>query len=161
MFQFKMRETMKCIHLKTSILLLLLQLVFITMSCMDDVDTNPKNLIGRWRMEKVIDKGKTYSKPDSKNWRYKDVEIEFMADGNIEGTLSYDTFTGDYKTVEDSIAFTYWPSNKVGDSEWAYLLDGVIRSVNRFSLRKNAINLKYKELRLIHQDGELVFDRVK
>ena len=108
-----------------------------------------------------MDQGKAYTKPDPKNWLHKDVEIEFMADGDIEGTLSYDTFTGDYKTVEDSIAFNYWSENKAGDSQWGYQFYHVIRSVNRFSLSKHAINLKYKELRLIHQNGELIFDRVK
>ncbi|GGN07864.1 hypothetical protein GCM10010967_49360 [Dyadobacter beijingensis] len=128
---------------------------------MTDVDTDPNNLVGRWRMVKVIDQGKAYTKPDSKNWQHKDVEIEFMEDGNIEGTLSYDTFTGDYKTVEDSIAFNYWSGNKAGDSQWGYLFYHFIRSVNRFTLRKNAIGFKYKELKLIYGDGELIFDRVK
>jgi hypothetical protein len=100
---------------------------FTAIRCTDGIDTDPKNLIGRWRMEKVIHQGRTISKPDPSQWRYE-VEVEFLNDGKIEGTLSYDTFTGDYTTSDtDSITFNCWADTKKGDSDWGYFFYKNIR----------------------------------
>ncbi|SDH33494.1 hypothetical protein SAMN04487996_13354 [Dyadobacter soli] len=134
---------------------------FAAVSCVDSIDTDPKNLIGRWQMVKVIHQGNTILKPDPSHWLYE-VEVEFLKDGKIEGTLFYDTFVGDYVTADtDSIKFDYWPYSKRGDSDWGYYFDDNIRSVNTFSLRKKGLNFKYKELYLNYGEGELIFDRVK
>jgi hypothetical protein len=152
---------MKAKYVDYSISMLVLFLAFTSISCMDDIDTDPKNLIGRWRMEKVVENGQTIFKPDSKRWVHKDVEIEFFANGEIAGTLSYDRFTGDYRTTDvDSIAFNFWPDTKAGDSSWGYLLCAHIKAVNTFTIRKKDFSFNYKELKLIYDNGELIFKKV-
>ena len=124
---------------------------FATVSCVNDIDTDPKNLIGRWQMVKVIDQGKAVSKPNSSQWTYE-VELEFMKDGKIEGTLSYDIFSGDYSTTDtDSIKFNCWTYTKRGDSDWGYYFYHNIRSVDKFLLRKKGLNFKYNELCLNYE----------
>jgi hypothetical protein len=94
------------------IFVLTLFFAFAACGCIDSVDTDPKNLIGRWQMSKVIHQSKTILKPDRQKWQ-SEVEIEFLDDGKIEGTLPNDTFTGDYKTTDDdSIAFNCWADTK-------------------------------------------------
>lgn len=133
----------------------------VAIGCVNDIDTDPKNLIGRWQMVKVIDQGKAVSKPNSSHWTYE-VEVEFLKDGKIEGTLSYDTFSGDFATSDtDSIKFNCWAYTKRGDSDWGYYFYDNIRSVNNFLLRKKGLNFKYNELCLNYGDGELIFNRVK
>lgn len=152
---------MKAKYVEYSILMLVLLLAFASVSCMEDVDPDPKNLIGRWRMEKVIEMGKTFLKPDSKRWVHEDVEMEFFKNGEIAGTLSYDRFTGDYRTADvDSIAFNFWPDTKAGDSSWGQLLCDHIKSVNRFTIRRKNFSFDYKELRLLYDNGELIFRKV-
>lgn len=161
MFQFKIGEVMKKLGCHYSVYVCVLLLALCAVGCVDGVDTDPKNLIGRWQMIKVNHQGKAISKPNSSNWLYE-VEVELMKDGAIEGTLSYDTFTGDYVTADaDSIKFNCWAYTKRGDSDWGYFFYGNIRSVNTFSLRKKGLNFKYNELCLNYGDGELIFDRVK
>jgi hypothetical protein len=138
------------------IFVLTLLFAFAACGCVDSVDTDPKNLIGRWQMSKVIHQGKTILKPDRQKWQ-SEVEIEFLDDGKIEGTLPNDTFTGDYKTTDDdSIAFNCWADTKRGENDWGYSFYNNIRFVKRFSLRKNGINFKYRELYLNYGNGELI-----
>jgi hypothetical protein len=66
------------------IFVLTLLFAFAACGCVDSVDTDPKNLIGRWQMSKVIHQGKTILKPDRQKWQ-SEVEIEFLDDGKIEG----------------------------------------------------------------------------
>jgi hypothetical protein len=97
------------------IFVLTLLFAFAVCGCVESVDTDPKNLIGRWQMSKVIHQGKTILKPDREKWQ-SGVEIEFLDDGKIERTLPNDTFTGNYKTTEDdSIAFNCWADTKRGE----------------------------------------------
>jgi hypothetical protein len=136
-------------------------LAFVTISCVENVDTDPKNLIGRWQMVKVIHKGETTSKPDHDQW-LSEVEIEFLENGEIEGTLPRDTFSGNYKIAEeDSISFYCRSYSKVGETKWGCLFYDNIRFVRTFSLKKKVVNLKYKELYLDYDDGQLIFDRVR
>jgi hypothetical protein len=46
------------------IFVLTLLFAFAAYGCVDSVDTDPKNLIGRWQMSKAIHQGKTILKPD-------------------------------------------------------------------------------------------------
>ena len=129
-------------------LLLVLALTTIMVSCMDDVNTDPKNLLGRWQMEKVIDKGKTALKPKIPDY-YNQVEIEFLKNGELEGTYPMDIFTGNYRTAgEDSISMECWQWSKIGITDWGRYLDRNVRSIKTFSIEDRGLNLKYNELHL-------------
>jgi hypothetical protein len=133
---------------------------FVTIGCTDGIDTDPKNLIGRWQMLKVIHQGKTISKPDLPNYQ-NEMEIEFLANGVVAGTLPTEDFTGDYKTFgEDSISVTCWKSSKAGVTEWGGYFFYNINVVTRFSLKKRGLDFKYKELNLKYDDGQMVFKKV-
>lgn len=143
-----------------SFLAWILLLAIAASSCVQLVDTDPKKLIGRWRMSIVIHQGKAFSRPTPKPGR-SEVEIEFFKNGEIEGTLPNDTFSGDYKIArQDSISIYCSSYSKVGEPEWGMLFYHNIRSAKTYSLRRDALNLKYKELYLNYDDGQLIFDRV-
>ena len=130
-------------------------------SCVDGVDTDPKNLLGRWQMVKVIHQGKTILKPDPYQWRYE-VEMEFLKDGTIDGTTSADLFSGSYEIAsEDSIKIDGRQFSKVGIPDWGEYFYKNFRLITTFSFRKKGLNLKANELHLNHKYGELIFDRVK
>jgi len=140
---------------------LMIALAVVTVSCMDDVNTDPKNLLGRWQMIKVIHQGKTSSKPNSSDWLHE-VEIEFLENGEIVGTLPTEDFTGDYKISDgDSIAITRWKSSKKGIPAWGEYFFYNVHLVTTFSMRKKGLSFNYNELSFNYNDGELIFNRVK
>lgn len=144
-----------------SVYVCVLLLALCAVGCVDGIDTDPKNLIGRWQMIKVIHQGEVIPKQSSPNWPYE-VEVEFLKEGKVEGTLSYDTFFGDYvATDKDSIKFNLRKYTKRGDSDWGYYFYDNNRSAGTFSLKKSGFCFKYNELYLHYADRELVFDRVK
>lgn len=95
--------------------------------CMESVDTDPKNLIGRWQMVKVVDQGKTVVKPDQPDY-YNEVEMEFCKMELLEGLLPLDVFSGSYKVSgEDSITIEGRQLSKIG------ILSGEIISTIAFA----------------------------
>jgi len=134
---------------------------FAAISCVNDIDTDPRNLIGRWQMVKVIDQGKTILKPDPPKW-YSEVEMEFLENGKIEGTLPTDTFLGEYEiNGEDSIKIQGRSLSKVGIPEWGDLFYDSYLLINTFALKRKGLSSRYNELHLNYDTGELIFDRIK
>ncbi len=131
-----------------------------TIGCMEDIDNDPKKLIGRWKMSKVIDKGKVVTRPD--RWDYpNEVEIEFLTDGEVMGTLPAEEFTGNYKLPSpDSISISCYKSSKAGINEWGSYLFYNVKSVTTFSLVKSRLSLEHNALYLNYLDGQLIFDRI-
>lgn len=128
---------------------------------MGDVDIDPKNLLGRWQMVKVIRQGKTSSKPNSSDWLHE-VEIEFLENGEIVGTLPTEDFTGGYTISDrDSIAITCWKSSKKGIPAWGEYFFYNVHLITTFSMKKKGLSFNYNELYLNYNDGELIFDRIK
>jgi hypothetical protein len=138
----------------------ILLFAFTAIRCTDGIDTDPKNLIGRWRMEKVIHQGKTISKPDPPKW-HSEVEMEFLKDGTIEGTMPTDVFSGSYVITGDSIKIDGRQFSKKGIPDWGEYFYNSFRLVTTFSFGNKGLNFKYNELSLIYADGKLIFKRVK
>nr|WP_295929248.1 hypothetical protein [uncultured Dyadobacter sp.] len=129
--------------------------------CVESVDTDPKNLIGRWQMVKVVHQGKAIVKPDQPDY-YNEVEMEFLENGTVEGTLPLDVFSGSYKVSgEDSITIEGRQLSKIGIPEWGDYFYENMRIITTFSLKKRGLNLKYNELNLNYSGGKLIFERVK
>jgi hypothetical protein len=160
MVHFNTGEVMKNKIPNYSIFASALLLAFVSIGCMDGIDTDPKNLIGRWQMSKVIHQGNAISKPDLPAY-YNEVEIEFLTQGAVKGALPTEEFSGDYKVPgEDSISVTCWKSSKKGIPEWGEYFFYHINLVTTFSLKKSGLDFKYKELYLNYSDGQLIFKRV-
>lgn len=138
----------------------ILLFAFAAICCTDGIDTDPKNLIGRWRMEKVIHQGKTISKPDPPKW-HSEVEMEFLEDGTIEGTMPTDVFSGSYIIRGDSIRIDGRQFSKKGISDWGEYFYNSFRLVTTFTVGKKGLSFKYNELNLIYANGKLIFRRVK
>lgn len=152
---------MKEKSLGCSILLLVLLIAVMAASCVEGIDTDPKNLIGRWQMVKVIHQGKAISKPNIPDYQHE-MEVEFLKNGEIEGMLPTEEFDGDYEiSGEDSISITRWKSSKAGVTNWGGYFYDNIQLVKTFSLKKKGLTFKYNELYLNYSDGQLIFDRTK
>ncbi|MCF0071763.1 hypothetical protein LZD49_14895 [Dyadobacter sp. CY261] len=143
------------------IIVWVLLFAFAVTGCIESVDTDPKNLIGRWQMVKVVHQGNTFSKPDLSG-NDREVEIEFLKNERVEGTIPWESFSGDYKiSAEDSISIKCWKSSKMGMPDWGDYFFHNINQVTTFSLKKRKISIKYEELHLNYEDGQLIFNKVK
>ncbi|SEJ82720.1 hypothetical protein SAMN05216327_12238 [Dyadobacter sp. SG02] len=143
------------------VLIVVLLFAIAAVSCVGDIDTDPKNLIGRWQMVKVVHQGKSISKPKPRQFE-SEVEMEFLKDRSIEGTLPTDVFSGSYEITDgDSIKIEGWQFSKKGIPEWGEYFYRSFRLVTTFALKKKGLNFNYNELHLIYDEGELIFDRVK
>lgn len=133
---------------------------FAALGCIKNVDADSRQLVGRWKMSKVTHQGSKILRTDLPGGRYE-VEIEFLENGEIEGTTSQRTFSGNYKVNNDSINIEYWPYTKVGETDWGEIFDDNIRLVTTFFLIRKSVNFKYQTLYLHYVDGEMIFDRIK
>lgn len=120
----------------------------------DSVSTEPANLLGKWRMIKVIQDGNSIVKPEPYLRRYE-VEIEFQLNGKLKGTSSANPLVGTYVAkANGSISVQVRYESKVGENAWGDYFVDAIEDVSTYKI-------KNKVLHLCKSDSKLTFQKIK
>ena len=127
---------------------------FTMFSCTQDIDPDPTKLIGRWQLTEIVYNASTLTRPKPYNHRFE-VELEFLPDGKVRGTTTFDNVAGLYETSSaDSITIIAGKESKVGEVYWGKLFVKGFQSAKTYSLRNNRLYLKYEK-------NSLAFKKVK
>lgn len=127
---------------------------FLVFACTKDVNPDPTELIGRWRLIEIIYQDSIITKPNPYNQPFE-VEIEFFDDARIRGTTSSNTTAGTYQVSDsDSITILHSLESKVGENSWGRYFNQVIHYVQTYALKNKMLYLNY-------DDSKLIFTKVK
>ena len=96
------------------------------------VSTQSVPFLGSWELVQIITGGATVNKPSPYAGK-RPTQLQFGTNGELDGTSSNNSLTGNHYTVRDSSASSLSiTQTKLGETPWGYLFVSILRQVVQY-----------------------------